>query len=267
MDYERIDVATRGAIVVLTLDRPERLNAWTPQMSGELIHAIRAANTNDAIGAIVVTGSGRAFCAGADLAGDEFAAQLAAIGDEAKGATAGSPRDDKDDWVKLCRASKPLIGAINGPAIGIGLTLVLPFDYLIAAAGAKLSLRFVKMGLVPELASSRFLLARCGWGQASWLALSGATVLAEQALTMGLVDQVVAGDRLLDEAIDVASQLAANPQTAMRMIKDLLTANACESDLDAVKSRELDALDVAARSPEHREAVAAFLEKREPRFR
>ena len=92
----------------------------------------------------------------------------------------------------MCRASKPLLAAINGPAIGVGLTMVLPFDQILAAEGAKLSARFVKMGLVPELASSHFLVARCGFGNASWLALSGTTVLAEEAARLGLVDVVAA---------------------------------------------------------------------------
>ena len=100
------------------------------------------------------------------------------------------------DWVALCRQSKPLIAAINGASIGVGLTMVLPFDQIIAAKGAKLSCRFVKMGLVPELASSHFLTVRCGFGAASWLALSGATVLAEEAKELGLVDRVCEPDAL-----------------------------------------------------------------------
>ena len=106
---------------------------------------------------------------------------------------AGAERPD--DWVRLCRESKPLVAAINGAAIGVGLTLVLPFDQLVAAEGAKLSARFVKMGLVPELASSHWLVTRCGFGAASWLALSGATVIAEEARELGLVDRVTSPER------------------------------------------------------------------------
>jgi enoyl-CoA hydratase/carnithine racemase len=145
--------------------------------------------------------------------------------------------------------------------------MVLPFDQLVAAEGAKLSARFVKMGLVPELASSHYLVARCGWGAASWLALSGATILAEEALPMRLVDRVVPVERVVDEALAVASELAANPAPQLRMIKELLSANAAETDLAAVQKRELEALNIAYRTPEHREAVTAFLEKRAPKFR
>ena len=148
-----------------------------------MTQVIQAANDDTSVGAVVVTGAGRGFCAGADI-GAQFAPGVE--GKEPK----ERPVDNAAvDWVQLCRSSKPLVAAINGPAIGVGLTtMVLPFDQLIAAEGAKLSLRFVKMGLVPELASSHFVVARCGFGAASWLALSGTTVLAEEAARLRLVD-------------------------------------------------------------------------------
>jgi enoyl-CoA hydratase/carnithine racemase len=261
--YEQITAEQRDAVLLLTLNRPDRLNAWTPRMSAELSDAIGQANEDSATGAVVVTGAGRGFCAGADIGG-QFAANL----DSRPAEPAAEPAEvPAGDWVSLCRASKPLIAAINGPAIGVGLTMVLPFDQLVAAEGAKLSARFVKMGLVPELASSHFLVARCGWGAASWLALSGATVLAEEAQRIGLVDRVVAPERVLDEALAMAEELAANPPPQVRMIKQLLTANASETDLAAVQRREITALEQAYRTPEHREAVSAFLEKRTPSFR
>jgi enoyl-CoA hydratase/carnithine racemase len=177
------------------------------------------------------------------------------------------PGRQANDWVTLCRQSKPLIAAINGASIGVGLTLVLPFDQIIAAKGAKLSARFVKMGLVPELASSHFLAARCGFGAASWLALSGATVLAEEAKELGLVDRLTEPEALLPTAMAMAEELAGNPPTQLRLIKDLLTRNADEGDLGAVQQRELEAMNVAYQTPEHAEAVAAFLERRAPVFR
>ncbi len=166
MEYEQIIAERRDDVALLTLNRPDRLNVWTPRMSAELVDAITKANDDDGVGAIVVTGAGRGFCAGADIGG-QFAAQL-----EGQPATDTPPSEaPRVDWVQFCRDAKPLVAAINGPSIGVGLTMVLPFDQLIAAEGAKLSARFVKMGLVPELASSHFLVARCGWGAASWLAL------------------------------------------------------------------------------------------------
>ena len=245
----------------ITLNRPERLNAWTPTMMAELTAAVKAANAEPAIGAIVVTGAGRGFCAGADIEA-VFEPQL----DDGR-AERAEPAERPDDWVRLCRESKPLVAAINGAAIGVGLTLVLPFDQLLAAEGAKLSARFVKMGLVPELASSHWLVTRCGFGAASWLALSGTTVVAEEARELGLVDRVTSPSTLLDEAMAIAGELAQNPPTQLRLIKQLLTANAAETDLDAVQRRELEAMQTCYRSPEHAEAVRAFIEKRQPVFR
>ena len=123
------------------------------------------------------------------------------------------------------------------------------------------------MGLVPELASSHFLVARCGFGAASWLALSGTTVLGDEAARLRLVTGPCPPEQVLDEAMAVAAELAGNPPTQLRMIKELLTENAMETDLDAVQRREGEALSVAYKTPEHHEAVRAFLEKRPPVFR
>ena len=154
-----------------------------------------------------------------------------------------------------------------GAAIGLGVTQVLPMDYLVAARDAKLSVRFVKMGLVPELASSHFLAARLGFGVASELMLTGKTISGEEALAIGLVDKVADGDQVVAEACAVARAMGANPQSALRQIKRLLTQNANETDLRAVQQREGEALAVCYASAEHKEAIAAFLDKREPDFK
>jgi enoyl-CoA hydratase/carnithine racemase len=262
-EYSQILVEQADAVLTITLNRPEKLNAYTPVMMGELISAVTAANDDRSIGAIVVTGAGRGFCAGADIEA-VFSKNL----DADQEAAPPPPRETRGtDWVQLVRDSKPMIAAINGASIGVGLTLVLPFDQILAAKGAKLSARFVKMGLVPELASSHFLTARCGFGAASWLALSGATVLAEEAKELGLVDHVTEPDELLDRAMAMADELAGNPPTQLRQIKALLSANAGETDLAAVQRRELEALNAAYKTPEHAEAVAAFMERRPPKFR
>jgi 2-(1,2-epoxy-1,2-dihydrophenyl)acetyl-CoA isomerase len=171
------------------------------------------------------------------------------------------------DWVNQIRESKPMVAAINGPAVGVGLTQVLPMDYLIASAQAKLSMRFVKMGLVPELASSHFLATRMGFGNASELMLSGKTIMADEAKELGLVDRVTSQDELLSVAIEVAKGMGDNPLSSVRHIKQLLTANTSESDLKAVQKREIEALKECYESPEHKEAISAFLEKREPDFK
>jgi enoyl-CoA hydratase/carnithine racemase len=261
-EFEQILVEHVGDVMRMTLNRPERLNAWTPTMLREMTQVITAANDDPSVGAVVVTGAGRGFCAGADI-GSQFAPGVEGKEREDRGTVDRSAAG----WVQLCRTSKPLVAAINGACIGIGLTMVLPFDQLIAADDAKLSARFVKMGLVPELASSHFLVARCGFGAASWLTLSGATVLGDEAARLRLVDRAVPVDKVVDEAMGVAAELAANPPTQLRMIKELLSANAMETDLDVVQRREAEALAVAYKTPEHHEAVRAFLEKRPPVFR
>ncbi len=258
MSYETILSERQGSVQVVTMHRPERLNAWTYKMGGELRAAFAAANNDDEVDAIVLTGAGRGFCAGAVVEA-VFKAQSEGE-DVTEGGGAG-------DWVGVLRGSKPVVAAVNGPAIGLGVTQILPMDYLIASEQAKLSVRFVKMGLVPELASSNFLTARVGFGQASELMLSGRTVEASEALAMGLVDRVTTAEELLPEACRVAAEMGANPRSAVRHIKQLLTLNANETDITQVQRRELEALQQCYASAEHKEAISAFLEKRPPDFK
>ena len=146
------------------------------------------------------------------------------------------------DWVGLCRSSKPLIAVRNGAAIGVGITMVLPFDRILASRNAKVSVRFVKLGIVPELASTHFLVAWCGFGAASWLTLSGDTILGDEAERLRLVDRACDPDQVVAEAMADAAVLAESSSLAVRLIKDLLTQNAVETDLDAAQSREFAAL-------------------------
>ena len=145
VDYEQIIQEQRDDIVLLTLNRPDKLNAWTPRMSAELVDAIEAADSDASVGALVVTGAGRGFCAGADISA-VFDAQLS--GEAASSTPAATPARTRD-WVELIRSTKPIVAAVNGPAVGVGLTMILPFDRIVVGEGAKLSVRFVKMGLVP----------------------------------------------------------------------------------------------------------------------
>lgn len=257
MAFEQILTEQRADVVLITLHRPDRLNAWTPQMSAELTEAIEAADADPSVGAVVVTGAGRGFCAGADI-GAVFDAKLA--GDTA----AATPRRARD-WIELIRSTKPIVAAVNGPVVGVGLTMILPFDRIVVAPDAKLSVRFVKMGLVPELASSMFLPQRCGWGAASDLMLSGRTVLGDEAVALGLADEVA--DDVVAVAIERARSYGENPTPQLRWIKELLTQNVNETDPAAVQRREVAALQQAYATPEHKEAVSAFMEKRKPVFR
>ncbi len=266
MKYEQIIVEKRGAVTLLTLNRPDKLNAWTPQMAGELAHAIEAANNDGDIGAIVMTGQGRGFCAGADVdAVFKTRVDGRDPGENTAGGSGGMPANV--DWITLTRSSKPLIAAVNGVAVGIGVTMVLPFDIIVAAEEARFGLVFVKMGIVPELASSHFLVSRMGWGQASEMMLTGRLYPAAEAKEKGLCEYVVPQAQLLDKALELANLIAENPSRQLRMTKELLTQNACTTDLSRAQKLETDALKVCWTTPEHHEAVDAFLNKRKPDFK
>ncbi|MGR8922039.1 MAG: enoyl-CoA hydratase/isomerase family protein [Gammaproteobacteria bacterium] len=259
MSERTVLTAIDDHVLTITLNRPERLNAWTYQMAAELRGAIQDGNDNPAVEAMVLTGAGRGFCAGADVEA-VFQAQRQDDPPFRDAAATG-------DWVRLVRASKPLVAAINGAAIGVGLSQLMPFDRLVASTAARLSFRFVRMGVTPELASSHFLPARVGFGVASDLMLTGRTVDAAEALALGLVDEVTEPAALIETAREAARAMGANPRSAVAETKALLTSNLAEASLDAVQARENAALARSYATPEHHEAIAAFLEKRAPDYR
>jgi len=259
VDYETIDCERRDAVTLITLNRPERLNAWIPRMASEQAHAIRAANDDADVGAIVMTGSGRGFCAGADMQ-DTFKTRLDGTDPAGDGERSGGMPPDVD-WVALARESKPLIAAVNGPAVGIGMTMILPFDVIVASHRAKFGMLFIKVGLVPELASTRLLAQRIGVGRAGEMCLSGRLYDGAEAERIGLADRLTPPEELLDTALELANEIAANPAPQLRMIKSLLTDNALETDLSLVQEREHELIRECWRSPEHRRAVEAFLAK------
>lgn len=177
------------------------------------------------------------------------------------------PKSEPFDWVGLMRSSKPVVAAINGAAIGVGLSQVMSMDHIVAAKGAKLSLRFVKVGVVPELASSNLVPMHVGFGKASELMLTGKTILAEEAAAIGLIDNVVEPDQLMEAAYDMAHAMGDNPQASVRFTKQLITENMAQTSLKDVQRLELALLNQAYETPEHKEAISAFLAKREPDFK
>ncbi|MBW2062149.1 MAG: enoyl-CoA hydratase/isomerase family protein [Deltaproteobacteria bacterium] len=256
MKYETIMVTRKGNVAVVTLNRPERRNAISNQMSYEIYEAVEAANQDPEVGAIVLTGAGKAFCAGADIS--RF---------ERKGPSPEEIPRPRKNWVEQAFTSKPIVCAINGSAIGAGLTRTLVCDVRIASTTASFSIRFVKLGLVPELASTFLLPQIVGLQAATDLALSGRTIKAEEALRIGLVLKVIAPDELMPEALQLAESYAGNPPGAVREAKRLILTNAIEGDIRKVIKREGEALVKCLSTAEHREAVLAFREKREPDFR
>ncbi len=259
MSYEQITYEQRGDVGLITLNRPERMNAWTYQMSDELTDVIERCNDDPDVGAMVMTGAGRGFCAGADIQ-DAFNARL-------EGEEAETDRRRRRDWIEVVRGAKPMIAAVNGASIGVGATMILPCDVIMASENARFAMGFIKMGLVPELASSHFLVQRMGFGRASEMCLTGKLYPAEEAQQMGLVDHLVPHEELLDRSLELAGEMAANPSRQLRWVKELLTVNGSETNLKVVQQRELERLQSAYDTPEHKEAVKAFLEKRAPDFK
>jgi enoyl-CoA hydratase/carnithine racemase len=259
VDYETITYERRGAVALITLNRPDRLNAWTHHMASEQADAIANANDDDEVGAIVMTGAGRGFCAGADMSGT-FKTRLDGSDPAGDGEESGGMPPDVD-WVALARGSKPLIAAVNGAAVGIGMTMILPFDVIVASERARFGMLFIKVGLVPELASTRLLAQRVGFGRASEMCLTGRLYDGSEAHRMGLADRLTAPEELLDTAVGLAGEIAENPAPQLRMIKRLLTENATEGDLGVVQQRENEMIRECWRSPEHRRAVEQFLAK------
>jgi 2-(1,2-epoxy-1,2-dihydrophenyl)acetyl-CoA isomerase len=260
MAFEQILVETHGRVGIIRLNRPEKLNAWTDQMGREISEQVAAWNGDTAIGAILLTGEGRAFCAGADLGGFADRARTNASG-------SGEPiRRGGAAITHLFQRSKPIVAAINGYAVGVGLTMLLPCDVRIASQNAQLSIRFIKVGLIPELGSTRLLAQIVGLGHATDMCLTGRMVPADEALRMGLVSAVTPPEALFETALAKAEEIANNPSRAVGMIKELLLRNPLDPDIESVMEREILRDQIARRLPDHTEAVTAFREKRPPVF-
>lgn len=259
MAHEMILTETRDRVGIITFNRPDKLNALHPTMSAEMRTQIDTWNDDPDIGAIVITGAGRSFCSGADIGGWNQQIKQREDGEEPERRGDGS-------WVRFAMESKPLICAINGPSIGAGLTIALPCDVRIASDQARLSMRFIRVGIFPELASTHLLSHIVGIGHAMELILSGKIIEADEAARIGLVNRVVPHDALLEEAVSTAAQIAFNPAENVMAAKRMVWQNLDEGDIPTIQQREGIALGKAVAGPAFKEAVRAFLEKREPDF-
>src|SRR5947208_12334668 len=206
MAVEQIHTDLADGVLQITLNRPERLNAWTPTMARELHEAFDQADADDEVRAIIVTGAGRGFCAGADLgAGGET------FDYRARGATDPVPRDNGGQFtLRIFESTKPVIAAINGPAVGVGATMTLPMDVRMASDTARIGFVFVRRGIVPEAASSWFLPRAVGISRAMEWVSTGRVFPAQEALEGGLVRSVHPGGALLDAARALAGEIAVN---------------------------------------------------------
>lgn len=245
-----------GHVLTLTLDRPDALNALDAALKGGLLAALRAAARDQSVRVVILTGAGRAFCAGQDL--HETGLTGSAIGREV--------REHYNPLIlALARLEKPVVAAINGVAAGAGLSLALACDIRLAADTATFTCAFGRVGLVPDSGLSWFLPRIVGLGRAMELALTSAPVDARVADRISLVDRVVPAEDLAREAAALAARLAAGPPLAMGLTKRALLANA-SVDLEAALELEAQLQTAAGRSPDHAEGIAAFTEKRPARF-
>jgi enoyl-CoA hydratase/carnithine racemase len=230
--YETIEYAVADQIATVTLNRPEKRNAYTPQMGEEVVAAFRAAREDAAVRAVILTGAGQGFCAGVDL--DALKASQAGQG------TGKGPRLGEEAFVRsfpheLLGYPKPVIAAINGAAIGVGVTMVLPCDIRIASERAKLGLTFTKLGILPGLGSTHLLPRIVGLGRAQELVLTARIIEAPEALAVGLVSRVVPGEQLLATAREIAALTIACDPDALAVAKSALHAGA---DLDMAAAME-----------------------------
>lgn len=258
-DYQHILYEKKGPIALVTLNRPEKLNAWTPIMEGEFIDSVNRTAQDPDLAVLVLTGAGRGFCAGADIG--RWSDDLGSDGNRAPRSPMLAQDGSPEVPLALTRG-KPAIAAINGPAVGIGLTVTLACDIRIASDQARFSARFVKVGLTPECGSTRYLPAVAGLSNALFLAMTGRIIDADEAKDRGLVDHIVPHDTLMDEAMSLADEIAGNPRDAVWSAKRLLHQNAVEDDLRRVVTQEVFSIREQRRLPAHAEAVQAFMESR-----
>jgi enoyl-CoA hydratase/carnithine racemase len=271
LDYEQITTELDGGILTITLNRPERLNAWTPTMGRELIDAFDQSDADDDVRVVIVTGAGRGFCAGADLAagGETFDSRtresLYRGEEEAAGAV---PRDGGGQLtLRIFESKKPVIAAINGPAVGVGATVTLPMDIRLAAEEARIGFVFVRRGIVPEACSSWFLPRVVGISQAMEWVATGRVFSAQEALNGRLVRSVHPRGELLEEARALGREIAENAAPvsvalARRMLWTMLGAD----HPMAAHRADSRGMYYRGQSDDVVEGISAFLEKRPARF-
>jgi len=262
-DYEQIkyELSEEG-ILTITLDRPDRLNAWTATMGREMRDALDRADADDDVRAVIVTGAGRGFCAGADLegGGDTF--------DYRKHEYDGPPRDNGGELtLRIFDCTKPVIAAINGPAVGIGATMTLPMDVRLAAEDARIGFVFARRGIIPEAASSWFLPRVVGISQAMEWVATGRVFPAQEALAGGLVRSLHPGAELLDAARALGREIAENTAPvsvalARRLMWRMLGA---EHPMLAHRA-DSRGMFYRGRSADAAEGITSFLEKRPAEF-
>ena len=268
MNFETIIYAVKDHILTITLNRPEQMNAFTTGMAEELIAAFDAADADDDVRVIVVTGAGRAFCAGADLSsgGNTFDYESLEEGQATK------PTDDQRDTggrvaLRIFQSTKPVIAAINGAAVGVGITMTLPMDIRLASDKAKFGFVFGRRGIVPEAASSWFLPRVVGISQAMEWCARGNVFSADEAHAGGLVKALYPAEEVLEQAYEIARDIAENTAPVSVALTRQMLWRMLGAD-HPMEAHKLDSRAVAARGQQadSKEGIDSFFEKRPARF-
>lgn len=258
MAYETILYELAAGVATITLNRPSRLNAFNDLMIEETLAALKAAGRDEAVRCIVLTGAGRAFSSGQDLAAFQERGEDVSIAEHLRHGYHRLIR-------QMVALEKPIVGAINGVAAGAGCGVALAADIRIAAESASFMLAFSRIGLIPDSGVNWFLPRIVGYSRAYEMAITAERVPAARALEWGLVSRVVPGEQLPEIAAAYARQLAEGPTLAFGLTKRAMN-RAWDTSLDEALAYEAYLQEVAGRSHDNREGVAAFLEKRSPNF-
>jgi enoyl-CoA hydratase/carnithine racemase len=265
MSYEHIQTRIENRVMVVTLNRPDAMNAFTTRMMNELIDVFTAADRDDEVRAIIVTGAGKAFCAGADLSAGGSTFDGSAGGE---GVGLGGHRDGGGQVslaIFTCR--KPVIAAINGAAVGVGLTMTLPMDIRIASEDAKCGFVFARRGIVPEACSSWFLPRIVGISKAAELCYTGRVFRARDEASSGLFTYVLPAAEVFARAMEIAREIADNTSAvSVALSKALLYHGLADPDPQTTHLIDSKCIHWAGRHPDAYEGVSSFLEKRPARF-
>lgn len=261
MQYETLRCEIDDGVATVTLDQPESLNAFSTRMQSELAALIPALADDAAVRALVLTGAGRAFCAGGDIREMEGVDQPSPLAGRNK-----LQRMLTTVLMPLLRLEKPVIAAVNGVAVGAGMNLALAADITLVADTAKFSQAFVKVGLVPDTGGLYLLTRLIGMNRAKELCFTGRTITAGEALALGLVNRVLPAAELMPAALELAHELARGATAAIGLTKSLLHL-APTATIEEMAEFEAYALAVTLSTEDHREGIRAFREKRPPAFR
>jgi 2-(1,2-epoxy-1,2-dihydrophenyl)acetyl-CoA isomerase len=261
VDYRTILYSVDQEVAIIRLNRPERRNALTVEMIGELNDAMARIDSDAAVRAAVITGEGQGFCVGQDVS-TLAATSSAQSGEEVRELILHTY---KPLILRLCTLPKPVIAAVNGAAAGAGMSLALACDLRMMADSASLYTAFLNIGLVPDAGSSWLLARMIGYSKAFELIVEGERISSYQALELGIANRVVPAASLMEEAMAWAQRLVQRPTYAVGLTKRLLL-DAAQGALEETLNREADYQAQAAQSEDHREGVAAFLQKRAPVF-